>query len=357
MDHKILKLIAREAPLAYKAFFGRKYIVPQYRQSDYVNQDKQNEIGFDRLCTFAAGAAPLKDEPWMICLNATVSAVCYNRPTLFLERELGEALMRTEVIDNLTTGDIRWRWPAFRVYLPARLVKIDRQGEEANPRWAAYVDVAEVSVKGSSCPLPIAREIEAFVANNTNLPVRSGTLQQVNFMYKEAGVAIGTGLDRSDQPGLHETIYAQLKPWGEISIGDYQRMGGDLKGGYTQDEADKHFLAKVQHLVLNIMLFLSSTDEYEPIHVLRAASPNPAKPQGELVKARFVGDVRVRAVRVGEMGAKPRPLPATGRHHTAHWVSGHWKRVVYGVRGSLRRLQWIQPYATTDDQPAENRAA
>jgi hypothetical protein len=352
VDHKILKLIAREAPLAYKAFFGRKYILPQYRQADYVNQDKQNEIAFDRLCTFASGVAPLRDEPWMTSLGATVASLCFNRPTLFLERELGEALVRTEVLEALTTGDIRWRWPAFRVYLPRGLVKIDRQGEEADPRWAAYYDICEVSDKGDSCPLPIAREIDAFVAKHLDDgQANRGALQKVNFVHKEPGIAVATALNKSDAPNITQTIYAQLRPWGEISLGDYQRVCGELKGGYTQDEADKHFLLKVQHLMLNVLLFLSSTDEYEPLYVLRTASPNPAKPQGELVKARFVGDVRVRAVRVGEL-PKPRVLQPAGRHHAAHWVSGHWKRVVYGVGRSQRRLQWIQPYQTTDETAA-----
>src|SRR4029077_17511038 len=97
-----------------KAFFGRTYVVPNYRQGDYASQRWEQWIGFDRVATFAADAAPRGDETWMCCLCSTVAALNYNRPTLFLERELGEALMRTDILEHLQTGDIKWRWPAFR---------------------------------------------------------------------------------------------------------------------------------------------------------------------------------------------------------------------------------------------------
>jgi hypothetical protein len=347
-DRKLMKAVAKEAPLTYRAFFGRRYLLPSYRQADYTSQHFENWIGFDRLCTYAAGAAPRSDEPWMICLSNTVASLAYNRPTLFLERELGEALLRTDVLENLTTGDIHWRWPAFRIYLPARLVTIHRQGDPES-RWATYFDLTTVSPEGHGCLLPIAREIDQFVADNvTQSSGRNlGLLQRARFQYKEAGMAIGTALNKSDHPDIVQTIYAQLKPWGSISVTKYLQIADDLKGGYSQDEADRRFLGKLQHLVLNVLLFLSSQpDDIEPPEVLRPGNFSPKKMQGELIKARFVGQARARMV--GEP-PKPRPIQPTGRHLPAHWVSGHWRRVVYGPARSGRRLQWIQPYQTTED--------
>lgn len=350
-DRKLLKLVAKQAPLTHRMFFGRRYILPNYRQSDYTPQHFENWIAFDRLCTYAAGAAPQHDEPWKICLGNMVASLSYNRPTLFLEKELGEALNRTDILENLQTGDIRWRWPAFRVYLPKGLVPIHREADTDEPRWATYFDVTEIigSEKGISCPLPIAREIDAFVANNIkqafgrNLHI----MQRANFLFKEHGVSVGTALNRSDHPDIVQTIYAQLKPWGLISITKYIDITEDLKGGFRQDEADRHFLKRLEHLVLNVMLFMSSQPEdYEPLQVLRSASPNPNKPQGELVKAHFVGDTYARAVAASP---KPHLVQPTGRHLAAHWVSGHWRRVVHGPGRIGRRLQWIQPYQTTDE--------
>ena len=55
---KLRKRIAQATPLAYRAFFGRTYILPNYRQADYASQRLQNVIDWDRICTFAAGKEP-----------------------------------------------------------------------------------------------------------------------------------------------------------------------------------------------------------------------------------------------------------------------------------------------------------
>ena len=41
--------------------------------------------------------------------------------TLFVERELGEALKRTDLPDGFCPQDLRWRWNALRLVLPAGL--------------------------------------------------------------------------------------------------------------------------------------------------------------------------------------------------------------------------------------------
>lgn len=43
-DHKLLKLVARQAPLTHRMFFGRRYILPNYRQADYTPQAFENWI-------------------------------------------------------------------------------------------------------------------------------------------------------------------------------------------------------------------------------------------------------------------------------------------------------------------------
>lgn len=358
-DLKLLKVMARQCPVTYRAFWGRKYVLPNYRQGDYCSQDFESWIGFDRLCTFAAGMNPPRDETWQICMANTVFALRCERPTLFLERELGEALLRTAVLANLKTGDINWRWPAFRVYLPKELVPIMREGDP-EPRWATYVDISEIDVDGEHyrCRTDIAREIDQFAAdylraygsNETPTGINLHRLERTNFAYKEHGMCVGTALNKSDSENVVQTIYAQTKPWGLISLTDYTKIGDDLHGGIQQDPTDRDFLRRIEHLVLNILLFLSAMPaEYEPFHVLRTANWNPKKLQGELLNARFVGDARARAQRLSDTVKKPESQ-ATGRHHAAHWVSGHWRRVVYGEGGVERRLQWIKPYQTTSDE-------
>jgi hypothetical protein len=46
--------------------------------------------------------------------------MCGNRSGLsqYLERELGELLVRTEIPADFSADDIRWRWPEMRIVLP-----------------------------------------------------------------------------------------------------------------------------------------------------------------------------------------------------------------------------------------------
>ena len=50
--------------------------------------------------------------------------------TLFIERELGEALKRTDLPEGFGPQDLRWRWTALRLILPTGLFRLkDAQGE------------------------------------------------------------------------------------------------------------------------------------------------------------------------------------------------------------------------------------
>ncbi|MBV9671280.1 MAG: hypothetical protein JO076_00440 [Verrucomicrobia bacterium] len=96
MIPKIQKLIGKEAPLTNQLFFGPKFLVPQYRQPDYCNLDFQNYMDFERCMSFASGKLDRRDQVAYCVLSTTIAAFDYKRPTLFLERELAEALLRTE---------------------------------------------------------------------------------------------------------------------------------------------------------------------------------------------------------------------------------------------------------------------
>ena len=50
--------------------------------------------------------------------------------TLFVERELGEPLKRTDLPEGFGPQDLRWRWTALRLILPTGLFRLkDAQGE------------------------------------------------------------------------------------------------------------------------------------------------------------------------------------------------------------------------------------
>jgi hypothetical protein len=339
-DPKILKGIAKYCPITYRKLFGRKFILPKYREGHYHSLEFQNLAAFDRCISFAIDPEGL-DDVIRCTLANTFASLEYNQPTLFLERELGEMLLRTPILADITTGDINWRWPAFRIVLPKGLATIDR---EDGPRTLTHFDVCHIGPdQNIIVPKEIAREVENFI--HKLLPqTEIQDISRFEFKYKNPGLCISSALDRPDIKDYGQTVYGMVKPWGDIRLGDYQIVTGDLATPFPQDDADRRLLNRLEHIVINVLLFLSATPlEYQPEEVLRKARVEGSRLIPGLVNARFVGQSQVRPLRVE---GKPDPVHHTGRHLPGHWVAGAWKRVAYGPKLSLRRLQWIQPYRT-----------
>ena len=338
-DPKVLKNIAKFCPINYKKFFGKKYILPRFRQDHYCSLDFQNLATFDRILSFAMDPEGM-DDVIRCTLATTFAALEYNRPTLFLERELGEALLRTPILADITTGDINWRWPAFRIMLPKGLVSIERKD---GTRTLTHFDVCHIG-PGSPIRVPpdIAREAERFITDA--LPYREiQDITRFEFKYKDPGLCLSSALDRPEFTDLGQTVYGLVKPWGTLRLGDYQALHGDLSTPFPQDNADRGLLNRLEHISINVLLFLSATPlEYAPETILRKARTEGSRLIPGLVNARFVGESQVRPIRIE---GRPEPVP-TGKHLPGHWVCGAWKRVAYGPKASLRRLQWIMPYRT-----------
>lgn len=336
---KILKGIAKHCPITYRKLFGRKFILPKYREGHYHSLEYQNLASFDRCISFSLNPNALDDVIRCTIAN-TFASLEYNQPTLFLERELGEMLLRTPILADITTGDINWRWPAFRIVLPKGLVSINRPD---GIRDLTHFDVCHIGPANNIVvPIEIAREVEQFVRKL--LPwAKTEDISRFEFKYKDPGLCISSALDRAERADMGQTVYGMVKPWGDIRLGDYQVIHGDLSTPFAQDDADRGLLNRLEHVVINVLLFLSATPlEYAPETVLRKARTEGSHIIPGLVNARFVGQSQVRPLRVE---GKAPPVPS-GRHLPGHWVAGAWKRVVYGPNRSLRRLQWIQPYRT-----------
>jgi hypothetical protein len=347
-DPKVLKGIAKHCPLSYRKFFGRKYILPHYREGDYFPLDFQHLVAFDRLLSFALQPEALDDVIRCTIAN-TLAALEYDRPTLYLERELGEALLRTAILADMSSGDINWRWPAFKIVLPKGLLSVER---EDGVRSLTHFDICHIGAgtKISASP-ELAREIEKFA--KTVLPhALVYDITRFDFLYKEPGLCVATALDRPEHAAYGQTVYSIVKPWGAIRLGDYRAVSGDLFTPFAQDDIDRGLLNRLEHLVLNVLLFLSSTPlEYLPEHVLRKPRVEGKHLIPGLLAARFVGKSQMRP----ERGPARTISAPTGRTIAGHWVCGAWRRVAYGPKASLRRLQWIEPYRTHDPEEKDEK--
>ncbi len=103
-----------------------------------------------------------------------------------------------------------------------------------------------------------------------------------------------------------------VKPWGEVNVAQYRAVSGDLKSMFAQDDSDKALQSRLEHLVINVLLFLSTTVPYEPdVQEQPIRQANLRKLESELRRARFVGDVVMQPV--GEQRAPAKPvMPLAG---------------------------------------------
>jgi hypothetical protein len=127
---KETEAFARACPRTWEVISGRRYLLPNYRQADYANQVELIGQYVQYLADFCSGqydAGGLEGEveAWDATLCNFALGLAHKRPTYFLERELGEKLMRVFLPDPLDPELIKWRFPQLRIMLPKNLLRID----------------------------------------------------------------------------------------------------------------------------------------------------------------------------------------------------------------------------------------
>lgn len=126
---KLDKVFQQRCPQLHRAIYGKRYLLPQYRIADYQNQDMLNRLMHYWFVAASLGRLNFNDDLNSLLLINNAMALHFHRPTLYAERELCEALQRTALPSDLTTEDIRWKWPQLRIILPLGLLTINRAGQ------------------------------------------------------------------------------------------------------------------------------------------------------------------------------------------------------------------------------------
>jgi hypothetical protein len=322
-----IKMIQRYCPLATRAFLSRKFALPKYREADYYNQDTINQISVMMLMLPTFPGFVQDDVVQSQMLNLFQALHC-DRPTLFLERELGEILVKTEIPGFLETEDIHFPFPSIRIMLPKGLLGIASQN-----RWLMYIDIGHLSKDAEvGCPRPIALELDRY-ALNPNYP-----LSRMSFHYPEHALALSAQLDHG-----FASSYAMTKPL-KGSIEAFKAYKGDLRTEFPNDDDDRLLLAGMEKLSLNILLILSMMPlEYEPLIIERKERKEGKRTIPSLARAKFVGDHLTRAKAKGHVRGE---IPQAGRKLPAHWRCGAWKHQPHGKGFALRKLIYVMPYKT-----------
>jgi hypothetical protein len=232
--------------------------------------------------------------------------------------------------------DIKWKWPAFRVYLPKGLVSIQRDGK---PCGAMYLDIAHVP-KGKAMDMPMSMHME--LLNVIGWPdTTGGKIPVVTSSYEGLEVTLFIDLD-SPEGGLGYAASAQLeKNTFRTLVG---QMHEKLKSPNVTDEVDDLFLSKILALALNILLYLSSlkTEYQADTRVIRAPKMEGDHQIPGLYHAKFVGQSQLKP---GSKGHKAE-IHHTGIELPAHWRGGHHRWQRYGKGNKELKLIWINAYHT-----------
>jgi hypothetical protein len=265
--------------------------------------------------------------------------------TLFVEKEFGEALKRTDLPAGFSPADLHWRWNSFRLVLPLGLFRFkfrsDDPHQEASDNDIPTVTIAKV-FKGHSLDFhpTLFRETEAAFGRKPlgdTWPNEDSVL--FSFHHKSPDPKNKKILDFFGGCKLDDRTLRTLAE--EIDV-----TPEVLPLWHPESTAR---LIEIKQFIFNTLLYLGSVpQEYEPEEVLRIARAKKGRWRPAIKAARFLGRQAYRPVRDSE-----KEHESTGRKLPGHWRCGHWVRQPYGLKSLMRKLIWIQPYQTQG--PEESR--
>jgi len=188
--------------------------------------------------------------------------------TLFVERELGEALKRTDLPEGFSPQDLHWRWNAFRLVLPLGLFRVSsawttptkkggtRTSPSSPPQRCSSVSPSTSTRLFSRKPkrrLAVNRwathgltKMQCCLASNASRPTRSTK--------KSSIFSGGCKLDDRTLRTLAEEIdiAAEVLPF--------------------WDSDSSAFVVRIKRFIFNALLYMGSLpEEYEPEKVVRPA--------------------------------------------------------------------------------------
>lgn len=244
--------------------------------------------------------------------------VAHRWPAYFVNRELVDAMIRTEPPCNIRMEEIKWPLPALSFYLPE-----SETLERYVPGFRiGYINLARFEVGDRRVPAQW-REHGAHV------------------MHFGCRGVVGVS-DYSLCGRLHETLakVEDSERFHDYSGDDLPDIAEELRKRVAQNNdaaKDSQLISKVNHLAVNLLaLMVSRPHLVEEGAVLRKASPPESrKRRSELWSPNWVGRNYVRE-----------RSPSMGGHHASprgHWRIGFWRHQRYGTGRTKIRLIWIDP--------------
>jgi hypothetical protein len=340
---ELLGVFQKRFPRTYRLLDGSRFQVPASRKADYPKYGHAIYIDAEVLVQGAMSRLVHEPDPdlWdkvsreFMVTNEWLKG---GRTTLFVERELGEALQRTDLPEGFVPDDLRWRWNAFRLILPAGMFRCK------GARGESYATCVTVAKTFKDRPL----DFHPALSQDAKASLGGEPL---------GGILVGSSVEGDAKDALTFCIQHMTDPthkraaltYGGCKLDDRTlralaeecRVSKDSCPSWTPDLSV--FMVGIKRFLFNALLYMGSLpEEYEPEKVLRPFLEKKGRWKPELKAARFLGQEAYRPAQ-HPSGKEHEP---TGRKLPGHWRCGHWVRQAYGPQWSLRKLTWVQAYKT-----------
>jgi hypothetical protein len=305
----------------HSTVFNRRYLLPAKVQNKYFDiVNVQNSDGRIALHSTARKlwhpAFDVPDEALFLCFMQGLNCGFQTR---YLEPELLSLLEKTDVPEDLNFDDIKMPFPALRIMVPKGHCASDTKGEAAQ---LSSLTIAYVEPGIYKLPEPLITEVGTF---------HEALMHTFRLGEKDCYYSVDM-----QTPALVCIVRAINKESRQILATMSAESVEDLKLNDTP-------LRSFFRLALNAALFMTQVPKEGVVVEERFVSGRKVKGNGtvlpELWQARFVGESF-------NIPPVPRYVSKNGEpsyHLRPHWRRGHWKRVAFGSKHSLRRLQWVYP--------------
>jgi hypothetical protein len=337
---RFIEMMMHEWPNTYRLFFSKRYQLPAFRVRDYPQDSDAFRWDAIITCSDAINLITEKEHDGgkLNLFFATNTWASLGMISLYLERELAEAFLRTDLPDSFATEDLHWKRNAYRIFLPLGLFTVETEHGLLHPTCVTVIRHLD---NNALIPSDIEADIMRFAKRGARADLNSAKV--LLFVAKAAPSRCDLGIAIQLRP---EHCIEAVNNFLRIAL-DHRRLHDIAHYQYDDVQhigysrlSDQMFTQEVTRLVLNTILFMGSIPlEYEPQTI------SPSKEKKGVIKpamahARFVGqDLYRPAVRHFQQEHEN-----SGRKLPEHWRAGHWRRQFFGGGRIHRKLIWIQPY-------------
>lgn len=273
-----------------------------------------------------------------VALHAQIVLSDHGIPRYHVSKAMFEAMQRTEVPEAMPIEQFKTPFPAVRFVFEkgsmpfsdgTELVTLDVSLVEKGYSFTIPEPVINGLLK-HNIPVYRADEFRGKTYDSAALHIRAITRHQVRDEYNYYTWVRGYG-DTIQVVG--DLFSREMFKNSLLSPDNARRMEG-----LVTDKA--HMMENLISFYVNAVLLITGRPEYlEGGEVVKAPRWKWSTGPKEYRTPRFLG--KKFAYTKGSTGDRPR----VGYKLPPGWRCGHWKNIPYGPNHSLRRYDWIQPYA------------